>query len=92
MESQCLLVQSLTKTDNYQKIKEYFGKFGKVTNVRMKINQRTGRTEDKALVYFDKSTTIGEVVSKKKQIEYKISSIAQSEAEQLLNPDQIKKQ
>lgn len=38
MESQCLLVEGLTKTDNYQKLKEYFGKFAKVTNVRMKIN------------------------------------------------------
>jgi RNA recognition motif-containing protein len=43
MEKQCILIEDIESTDNYNKLKDYFSKFGKIKNIRIKLNSKTGK-------------------------------------------------
>jgi RNA recognition motif-containing protein len=68
----CLYVEGINRSFTYKDIKETFNQYGLTKNIRINIDQKTGRFMGSVLVYYDDRTKISDVLEniKKHPIKY----------------------
>jgi RNA recognition motif-containing protein len=49
----CLSVENINRNFSYKDIKEAFNQYGPVKNIRINIDQKTGRFMGSVLIYYD---------------------------------------
>jgi RNA recognition motif-containing protein len=58
----CLYVENINRSYSYGDIKKTFNEYGPVKNIRINIDQKTGRFMGSVLVYFDDRSKISKIL------------------------------
>lgn len=61
-EYSCLYVENINRNFTYKDIKETFNKYGPVKNVRINIDQKTGKFMGSVLVYYEERIKINAIL------------------------------
>ena len=87
-EYSCLYVENVNRSFSYRDIKQAFTEYGAVKNIRINIDQKTGRFMGSVLVYYDQTTRVNDVLAAIRtnptHSEFRIIAVNAQEAEKII--------
>jgi RNA recognition motif-containing protein len=81
-------VENINRNFTYKDIRETFNQYGPTKNIRINIDQRTGRFMGSVLIYYAENTKINEVMDNIRQhpikYDFRVVAVSSEEAEKII--------